>query len=117
METLGDLYDVLGDRDIALGRELTKLHEEIVRTTIGAALEKYRAERPRGEFVLVIRGAPVEKGPRLPLEDALTLVEEYRAGGMKLKDAAKRAAAETGQSRNDLYHAALVREKETDAEE
>ena len=61
-ETLGDLYDVLGDRDIALGRELTKLHEEIVRTTIGAALEKYRAERPRGEFVLVIRGAPVEKG-------------------------------------------------------
>ena len=117
VETLGDLYDVLGDRDIALGRELTKLHEEIVRTTIGAALEKYRAERPRGEFVLVIRGAPVEKGPRLPLEDALTLVEEYRAGGMKLKDAAKRAAAETGQSRNDLYHAALVREKETDAEE
>ena len=116
-ETLGDLYDVLGDRDIALGRELTKLHEEIVRTTIGAALEKYRAERPRGEFVLVIRGAPVEKGPRLPLEDALALVEEYRAGGMKLKDAAKRAAAETGQSRNDLYHAALVREKETSAEE
>ena len=116
-ETLGDLYDVLGDRDIALGRELTKLHEEIVRTTIGAALEKYRAERPRGEFVLVIRGAPVEKGPRLPLEDALALVEEYRAGGMKLKDAAKRAAAETGQSRNDLYHAALVREKETGAEE
>ena len=44
-------------------------------------------------------------------------VEEYRAGGMKLKDAAKRAAAETGQSRNDLYHAALVREKETGAEE
>lgn len=116
-ETLGDLYDVLGDRDIALGRELTKLHEEIVRTTIGAALEKYRAERPRGEFVLVIRGAPVEKGPRLPLEDALALVEEYRAGGMKLKDAAKHAAAETGQSRNDLYHAALVREKETGAEE
>lgn len=117
VETLGDLYDVLGDRDIALGRELTKLHEEIVRTTIGAALEKYRAERPRGEFVLVIRGAPVEKGPRLPLEDALALVEEYRAGGMKLKDAARRAAAETGQSRNDLYHAALVREKETGAEE
>ncbi len=77
-ETLGDLYDVLGDRDIALGRELT---------------------------------------PRLPLEDALALVEEYRAGGMKLKDAARRAAAETGRSRNDLYHAALVREKESGAEE
>ena len=85
--------------------------------TIGAALEKYRAERPRGEFVLVIRGAPAEKEPRLPLEDALALVEEYRAGGMKLKDAARRAAAETGRSRNDLYHAALVREKESGAEE
>ena len=55
--------------------------------------------------------------PEVPLEDALALVEEYRAGGMKLKDAARRAAAETGRSRNDLYHAALVREKESGAEE
>ena len=116
LETLGDLLEVLGDRDIALGRELTKIHEEIVRTTIAKALEHYTAERPRGEFVLVIRGAPAERGPRLPLDEALELVEQYRAEGMKLKDAAKRAAGETGQSRNDLYHAALVRENKENEE-
>ncbi|MBR6115472.1 MAG: 16S rRNA (cytidine(1402)-2'-O)-methyltransferase [Oscillospiraceae bacterium] len=110
-ETLADLLDTLGDREIALCRELTKLHEEVVRTTLSAALERCRQERPRGEYVLVIRGAPVEKGPRLPLEDAMALLDRYRAEGLSLKDAARRAAADTGQSRNDLYHAALVREK------
>lgn len=109
-ETLRDLLEALGDRDIALCRELTKLHEEVIRTTIAQAAERFSAERPRGEFVLVIRGAPEEKGPRQPLDEAMALVEELRAGGLSLKDAAKRVAAVTGQSRNDLYHAALVRE-------
>jgi len=112
VETLEDLLEVLGDRDIALCRELTKLHEEVIRTTIAGALERYREEKPRGEYVLVIRGAPQEKGPRLSLEDAVALTERYRAEGMSLKEASKRAAAETGQSRNDLYHAAVVREKD-----
>ena len=111
-ETLSDLLETLGDREIALCRELTKLHEEVIRTTIAQALERFRQDRPRGEFVLVIRGAPVEKGPRRSLEEALSLVEELRSQGRPLKEAAKMAAAETGQSRNDLYHAALVREKE-----
>ena len=109
-ETLRDLLETLGDRDIALCRELTKLHEEVIRTTIAQAAQRFSAERPRGEFVLVIRGAPEEKGPRQSLDEAMALVEELRAGGLSLKDAAKRAAAVTGQSRNDLYHAALVRE-------
>ena len=111
VETLSDLLEVLGDRDIALCRELTKLHEEVIRTTIAQALEKFKTERPRGEFVLVIRGAAVEKGPRLSLEEAMELVDRFRAQGLSLKDAAKQAAAQSGQSRNDLYHAALVREK------
>ncbi len=111
VETLGDLLETLGDRDVALCRELTKLHEEVVRTTLAGALERYRTEKPRGEYVLVIRGAPQEKGPRLPLEEAVALAERYRAEGLPLKEAARRAAAETGQSRNDLYHAAVVREK------
>ena len=110
-QTLADLLETLGDRDIALCRELTKLHEEIIRTTLTGALERYREEKPRGEYVLVIRGAPQEKGPRAPLEEAVELTERYHAEGLPLKEAAKRAAAETGQSRNDLYHAAVVREK------
>ena len=111
-ETLSDLLEVLGDREIALCRELTKLHEEVIRTTLSQAAERYAAEKPRGEFVLVIRGAPEEKGPRQTLEEALALVARYRQEGLSLKDAAKRAAAVTGRSRNDLYHAALIREKE-----
>ncbi len=108
--TLEDLFEVLGDREIALCRELTKIHEEVIRTTLSEACERYRSEKPRGEFVLVIRGAPEEKGPRLSLEEAMALVDRYRAEGQPLKAAAKLAAAESGQSRNDLYHAALVRE-------
>ncbi len=111
-ETLADLLEALGDRDVALCRELTKLHEEVVRTTLSQAAERYAAERPRGEFVLVIRGAPEEKGPRQTLEEAMELVAQLRDEGLSLKDAAKQAAAATGQSRNDLYHAALIREKE-----
>ena len=111
-ETLADLLEALGDRDVALCRELTKLHEEVVRTTLSQAAERYAAERPRGEFVLVIRGAPEEKGPRQTLEEAMELVAQFRDEGLSLKDAAKQAAAATGQSRNDLYHAALIREKE-----
>ena len=111
VETLSDLLDTLGDREIALCRELTKLHEEVIRTTIADALERYRSERPRGEYVLVIRGAPQEKGPRVPLEEAVELTERYRSEGLSLREASRRAAAETGQSRNDLYHAAVVREK------
>jgi 16S rRNA (cytidine1402-2'-O)-methyltransferase len=111
-ETLRDLLETLGDRDVALCRELTKLHEEVIRTTLSAALAMYRDQRPRGEYVLVIRGAPQENGPRLSLEEAMEAVDRYRAQGKPLKEAAKLAAAESGQSRNDLYHAALVRDRE-----
>ena len=111
-ETLKDLLEALGDRDIALCRELTKLHEEVVRTTLAAAAARYAEERPRGEFVLVIRGAPEDKGPRQSLEEAMELLDSLRGRGLSLKDAAKQAAAATGQSRNDLYHAALVRDQE-----
>ena len=110
-ETLADLLEVLGDRDVALCRELTKLHEEVIRTTLSGALALYEEQRPRGEYVLVIRGAPEEKGPRKTLEEAMALVDEFRSEGLSLKDAARQAAGLTGQSRNDLYHAALVREK------
>ncbi len=107
-DTLKDLLNTLGDRDIALCRELTKLHEEVWRTTLSRAVEKYSAEKPRGEFVLVIRGAPKQEGARMTLEQALTLVERYRSEGKSLKEACRLAAADSGQSKNDLYHAALL---------
>lgn len=61
--TLEDMLAVLGDRRIAVCRELTKLHEEIWRTTVGRALERYRKEEPRGEFTLAVEGASAEEDP------------------------------------------------------
>ena len=106
--TLRDLADTLGpDRPVSLCRELTKLHEEVVRTTLGAAAERYRDESPRGEFVLVVRGAePREEAPA-DLEDGLLLVERLREEGLSLRDAVKRAARELGLSRNELYDRAV----------
>ncbi|MEG1857859.1 MAG: 16S rRNA (cytidine(1402)-2'-O)-methyltransferase, partial [Pseudoflavonifractor sp.] len=95
--TLCDLREAFGaDRRIALCRELTKLHEEVRRCTIGAAAEWYAANPPKGEFVLVIEGACPRVEDKVSAEDGAALMETYRAQGLSHKDAARRAAAETG---------------------
>ena len=106
--TLEDLRETFGpDRRVALCRELTKLHEETVRTTLGEAVAWYEANSPKGEFVLVVEGAqPVEEESVSP-EDGLALVERYRSEGLSLRDAARRAAEETGLPRKELYDRAL----------
>ena len=106
--TLADLADAFGpDRPVSLCRELTKLHEEVVRTTLGRAAEHYKNEAPRGEFVLVVRGAGpvVEEGSTL--EDGLARMERLRSEGASLRDAARQAARELGLSKNELYQTAL----------
>ncbi len=103
MRTLQDLLDCFGDRDIALCRELTKLHEEVIRTTLSGALARFRETPPRGEFVLVLRGAAESAGPTVSEEAALAAVERYRAEGNGLKEACRLAAADSGYSRNILY--------------
>jgi len=106
--TLADLLEAFGpQRRIALCRELTKLHEEVLRTTLAEAAVHYRDQPPRGEFVLVVEGAP-ETGEAAPtLESGLERVRELLAEGASRKDAVKQAARELGLSRNDLYAAAL----------
>ena len=107
LKTLTDFLEYFGDRDIALCRELTKLHEEIVRTTVSGAIAKYTETPPRGEFVLVLRGKTDSGEPEMTREDALRLVEKYRAEGKSLKEAARLAAADTGFAKNELYSLAL----------
>ena len=110
-KTLADLAAALGaGREVSLCRELTKMHEEVIRTTLGEAAERYAAEPPRGEFVLVVAGAPEPAWPQMDEQAALELVRRYRAEGLSLKDAAKKAAAESGFKRNDLYSRALKEE-------
>ena len=106
--TLADLRDTFGgDRRISLCRELTKLHEEVRRTTLDEAVAWYQANSPKGEFVLVVEGAqPVEEESVSP-EDGLALVERYRSEGLSLRDAARRVAEETGLPRKELYDRAL----------
>ena len=108
--TLQDLADTFGaERTVSLCRELTKLHEEIVRTTLGQAAACYQENTPKGEFVLVVRGAERPEELEPTLEDGLVLVERLREEGLSLRDAVKRAAKELGLSRNQLYNLAMDR--------
>lgn len=105
--TLADMADVLGnDRPIALCREITKLHEETLRTTLGGAVAHYEETEPRGEYVLVVGGRKQEK-TELTLEEGVALVLQRKESGMKLKDAVRSVADDTGLPRNALYDAAL----------
>ena len=106
---LADMAEVLGDRPVALCRELTKLHEETVRTTLAQAAAYYAANEPRGEYVLVVAGRPRQYLPQLTLEEGVERVLRLREGGMKMKDAVRQVADDTGLSRNELYNAALQR--------
>ena len=110
IKTLTDLGEVLGtDRGISLCRELTKIHEEVLRTSIGEALKIYEEREPRGEYVLVIAGAEESADAEdvFTLEDAVKLAENYAAEGMKNREACKKAAAETGMRSNEIYSALM----------
>ena len=108
VNTLEDMAEVFGaDRNISLCRELTKLHEEVIRTTLGSALALYAENDPKGEFVLVVAGAqPIEKEVATP-EDAARRVSQLMAEGMSRKDAVKQAAKELDLPKNVVYDAAL----------
>ena len=108
LNTLQSMAEVFGaDRPISLCRELTKLHEEVIRTTLGEAIAKYTEQPPKGEFVLVVAGAaPAEKQTATP-EDAAKRVATLMDGGMSRKDAVKQTAQELNLPKNVVYDAAL----------
>lgn len=103
LATLTDLRAALGDRPIALVRELTKIHEEMVRTTLDEAITRYTADAPRGEFVLVVGGAPIEERAAMTPDEAARIAAQYVQEGMSASEAAKRAAAESGCKKGDIY--------------
>ncbi len=105
--TLQDMLAALGDRRIALCRELTKLHEEVVRTTFSGALKLYEDKSPRGEYVLIVEGAPESESARPSLEEAVQQVKALRAGGLPVSEAARQVAKETGYRKGELYRLAL----------
>ncbi|MDD6271740.1 MAG: 16S rRNA (cytidine(1402)-2'-O)-methyltransferase [Ruminococcus sp.] len=90
--TLKDLYKYLGDRRIALIKELTKIHETVERTTLSEACEKYSAQTPKGEFVIVIEGSTEPKQKEVSLDEAVALAKGLVENGMAINDAAKEIA-------------------------
>ena len=108
LATLEDMAAAFGpERPISLCRELTKLHEEVVRTTLGEAIEKYTAQAPRGEFVLVVAGAPEQPKEAATVADAAQRVAQLMEGGMSRKDAIRQTAKELDLPKNVVYDAAL----------
>ena len=108
LATLKDLAAAFGeDRRVSLCRELTKLHEEVVRTTLGEAVQKYTENAPRGEFVVVVEGAKEVLDEAITLEAGAALVRAEVEKGLSKKDAVKLIAKQTGLPKNALYEAAL----------
>lgn len=101
--TLEDMLAAFGDRRLALARELTKVHEEVICTTLSEAAAKYREENPRGEFVLILEGAAPQKAETATPELAAELAAEWVDQGLSASEAAKRAAGETGVKKGEIY--------------
>ena len=108
LTTLQDMAAVFGgDRPISLCRELTKLHEAVVRTPLKGAIEKYPQQPPKGEFVLVIGGAQPEETPEPTEVDAAAYVKNLMNQGISRKDAIKQTAKDLNMPKNAVYDAAL----------
>ena len=106
--TLEDMAQIFGgDRPISLCRELTKLHEEVIRTTLAEAIAMYAVTPPKGEFVLVVAGAPEMAKEESTPEDAAAMVSRLIAEGMSRKDAIKQTAQALNLPKNTVYAAAL----------
>ena len=110
-QTLAALLESLGDRPVTLCRELTKLHEELRRTTLAAAAAEYAEREPRGEYVLIVEGAGEgNSAEQMTPEQAAALVRRLAGEGQSLSDAAKQVAKETGYRKGELYRLALESE-------
>ncbi len=102
--TLDDLYRTFGDRRVSLVRELTKLHEEVLLTTLSQAIAHYEQQPPRGEFVVIVEGKPADKPTATSPEEAAEMARTLmRRDGVSVAAAAKQAAAQTGCKKGDIY--------------
>lgn len=103
-DTLSAMLDVLGDRRISLVRELTKINEEVFRTTLSGAVKHYLEAAPKGEFVLIVEGASeTDEAPFWENMDEQAHVEHYISLGMEKMDAIKAAAKDRGVAKNVIY--------------
>ncbi len=108
LRTLKDFYKIFGNRKISIVRELTKVHEEVVLTTIKDAIDKYENEPIRGEFVLVVDGKKDSKqSENITLEMAVEMARRLLNEGYTVSDAAKQVAKKTSLKKSDIYKGIL----------
>jgi len=103
-QTLRELYDLLGARPVAIARELTKLHEEILRGQLGSL----RLEEERGEVTLIVEGGEAEASDRMPDAEVDALIQKLRAEGGSSRDVAREVAEASGRSRSQIYSRLLA---------
>ena len=103
--TLEDLLDNLGDRRISLCRELTKIHEEVLRGRISDMLSYYKERTPKGEYVLVVEGAQEAEEKTITIDEAVAVAKQLIDSGIKTSEACKEAAKKTGFSKSEIYAA------------
>ncbi len=101
--TLDDLLSALGDRRISLCRELTKIHEEVLRGKISEMIDYYSDKTPKGEYVLVVEGALEEEEKSGDIEDAVKYAKKEIENGKKASEACKEAAKKFGFSKSEIY--------------
>ena len=101
--TLQDMAEYFGDRKIALVKELTKIYENVERTTLFEARDKYREVSPKGEYVLIVEGKPETEEVEITLDDAKLMAQELLKNGLSKNEAAKEIAKKTGLKKSDIY--------------
>ena len=101
--TLADMAKYWGNRNIALVKEITKIHENVERTTLFDAAEKYKDGSAKGEYVLIVEGKPDDEEKEITLESAVEMAKKLVESGISKNDAAKEIAKETGLKKSDIY--------------
>lgn len=108
-KTLRDMKRVLGDRRIVLAREITKIHEEVIRTTFSEAIKLYKEKEPKGEFVLIVEGAEPQVQQEMTFEEAVALAKSLAEKGFSASEAASKAAKSGDFKKADIYKEMLDR--------
>lgn len=111
LNTLKDLEAVLGNREIAIVRELTKIHEEVIKTDFASAIKRYSEEAIKGEIVLIVNGASPETAEAMTVEQAVAYAKDLVESGESKSNAAKIAAKESGFKKGEIYRL-LIEEEE-----
>jgi 16S rRNA (cytidine1402-2'-O)-methyltransferase len=104
-ETLADLAEVFGDRDVAIGREISKVHEEFLRGAIREVLAKLEQQNVRGEITLIVQGAT--SGAPVQEEELINEIRQLAENGMRVKEISELVGAHHGISKREVYRLAL----------